>query len=128
MRIETFSQEQTTPGSLTSLSILHRFLYSTTGSISQRAIIAALCRRHLGTVLPFISSGTRQKFASKLGNTGDPERATFAMQFAVRTMVCVIRQGALGLPLNLDTLAFWAYHMVFVTAIMHIKFGARNEN
>lgn len=66
--------------------------------------------------------------ASQLGNPEDLERATFAMQSTVRTIVCVIRQGASGLPLDLDTLAFWAHHMVFVTAVMHIKFGSRDED
>jgi hypothetical protein len=65
--------------------------------------------------------------ASQLGNAEELERATFAMQSAVRTTVYVIRQGASGLPLDMDTLAFWAHHMVFVTAMMHIKYGNRDE-
>ena len=65
--------------------------------------------------------------ASQLGRAEDLSRATIAMQSAIRTIIYVAKQGKTGMSLDLDTLAFWSHHVVYVAAMMHIKFGIRDE-
>ncbi len=66
--------------------------------------------------------------ASQLGTEDDLCRSTIAMQSLVRTIVYVLKQGNSGMPIDLDMLAFWSHHMIYLCATMHIKFGIRDEN
>lgn len=50
------------------------------------------------------------------------------MQSAIRTIIYVLKEGTAGIPIDYDTLAFWAHHMIYVAAIMHIKFGVRDDH
>jgi hypothetical protein len=68
------------------------------------------------------------KVASQLGKEDDLCRSTIAMQSLVRTIVYLLKQGSAGMPIDLDMLAFWSHHMIFLCATMHIKFGIRDEN
>ena len=67
------------------------------------------------------------KVASQHGNAEDLARATSAMHSLTRTIIYVVIAGSTGLPLNLDTISFWAHHMCYLAADMHIKFGIRDE-
>ncbi|KAH8806334.1 hypothetical protein F5882DRAFT_496594 [Hyaloscypha sp. PMI_1271] len=66
--------------------------------------------------------------ASQLGKAGDLCRSTIAMRSAIRTIICVLREGMAGMPMDLDTLSFWSHHMIYLTGLMHIKFSIRDEN
>lgn len=66
--------------------------------------------------------------ASQLGKEDDLCRSTIAMQSLVRTIVYLLKQGSSGVPIDLEMLAFWSHHMIFLCATMHIKFGIRDEN
>lgn len=66
--------------------------------------------------------------ASQLGRADDLSYSTISMQSAVRTITYVLREGMGGMPMDLDTLAFWSHQMIYVNALMHIKFGIRDEN
>jgi hypothetical protein len=68
------------------------------------------------------------KVASQLGKADDLCRSTITMQSSVRTIIYVLRQGSSGIPMDLDMLAFWSHHMIYVCAAMHIKFGIRDES
>jgi hypothetical protein len=66
--------------------------------------------------------------ASQLGKEDDLCRSTIAMQSLVRTIIYLLKQGSSGMPIDLEMLAFWSHHMIFLCATMHIKFGIRDEN
>ncbi|PMD21980.1 hypothetical protein NA56DRAFT_107786 [Hyaloscypha hepaticicola] len=66
--------------------------------------------------------------ASQLGKEDDLCRSTIAMQSLLRTIVYLLKQGSSGVPIDLEMLAFWSHHMIFLCATMHIKFGIRDEN
>jgi hypothetical protein len=66
--------------------------------------------------------------ASQLGKADDLCRSTMAMQSAIRTIVCVLKEGMAGMPMDLDTLSFWSHHMIYLIGLMHIKFSIRDEN
>ncbi|KAE9372329.1 hypothetical protein N431DRAFT_339949 [Stipitochalara longipes BDJ] len=65
--------------------------------------------------------------ASQLGNASELCRLTIAMQSAVRTIIYVLVEGMAGMPMDLDALAFWSHHMIYLTATLHIKFGIRDD-
>ena len=65
--------------------------------------------------------------ASQLGDASELYRLTIAMQSAVRTIIYVLVEGMTGMPMDLDTLAFWTHNMIYVAAILHIKFSIRDE-
>jgi hypothetical protein len=65
--------------------------------------------------------------ASQLGKADDLCRSTMAMQSAIRTIVCVLKEGMAGMPMDLDTLSFWSHHMIYLIGLMHIKFSIRDE-
>ena len=66
--------------------------------------------------------------ASQLGQEDDLSRSIIAMQSLIRTIVYVLRQGSSGMPMDLDMLAFWSHHMIYLCATMDIKFGIRDEH
>ena len=65
--------------------------------------------------------------ASQLGDASELCRLTIAMQSAIRTIIYVLVEGMKGMPMDLDTLAFWSHHMIYLTATLHIKFAIRDE-
>jgi hypothetical protein len=61
---------------------------------------------------------------------GDAERlarATFAIQSSTRTITYMLKHSQTGEPIDLNKLAFWSHRIVYSAAIMHIRFGNRDE-
>jgi hypothetical protein len=64
---------------------------------------------------------------SEVGDAERLARATFAIQSATRTITYMLKHSQTGEPLNLDRLALWSHRIVYTAALMHIRFGDRNE-
>lgn len=65
--------------------------------------------------------------ASKSGDTMGAARAKLAIQSMVRTNINMTEVGYTGSPIDFDTLAYWSHRLIPDTAMMHIKFGERND-
>jgi hypothetical protein len=64
---------------------------------------------------------------SEVGDAERLARATFAIQSSTRTITYMLKHTQTGTPIKPDTLAFWAHRIVYTAAIMHIRFGNRDE-
>ena len=65
--------------------------------------------------------------ATKAGDTIGASRAKLAIESIVRTSINMTQVAYTGAPLDFDSLAYWCHRLVAETALMHIKFGERNE-
>jgi hypothetical protein len=61
---------------------------------------------------------------SEVGDAERLARATFAIQSSTRTITYMLKHSQTGEPINL---AFWSHRIVYSAAIMHIRFGDRDE-
>jgi hypothetical protein len=64
---------------------------------------------------------------SEVGNAERLARATFAIQSSTRTIAYMLKHSQTGVPLIFDRIAFWSHRIVYTAAIMHIRFGDRDE-
>ena len=65
--------------------------------------------------------------ASEAGDAERLARATFAIQSATRTITHMLKHSQTGEPIDLNKLAYFSHRIVFIAAIMHIRFGDRDE-
>ncbi|KAH7342752.1 hypothetical protein BKA65DRAFT_400962 [Rhexocercosporidium sp. MPI-PUGE-AT-0058] len=65
--------------------------------------------------------------ATKSGDTIGASRAKLAIESMVRTNINMTQVSYTGSPIDFDTLAYWSHRIVPDTAMMHIKFGERNN-
>ncbi|KAK0125399.1 hypothetical protein ONS95_000583 [Cadophora gregata] len=68
------------------------------------------------------------EFASKTGDTIGASRARLAIQSMVRTSISMTRVGYTGSPIDFHGLAYWSHRLVPDTAMMHIKYGERDDD
>jgi hypothetical protein len=55
-------------------------------------------------------------------------RAKAGLQSLTRIVIHVSRLAVTGMPMDFDSLAFWSHKCVHSAALMHIKYGNRDEH
>lgn len=60
-------------------------------------------------------------------NDEQTARSKIALQSLTRTVIHSVRAADTGIPLDIDSLAFWAHKIVYLAALCHIKYGVRDN-
>lgn len=54
-------------------------------------------------------------------------RSTEAVRSLARIVIYVTKAAKLGMPLDLDSISFWAHKIIYHAAMCHIKYGERDD-
>ncbi|KAH7419276.1 hypothetical protein BKA64DRAFT_12764 [Cadophora sp. MPI-SDFR-AT-0126] len=68
------------------------------------------------------------ELATRSGDTIGASRAKLAIESMVRTAISMTRVGYTGSPIDFHGLAYWSHRLIPDTAMMHIKYGERNDD
>ena len=89
----------------------------------------AIYVRHADTISAlFYLHEEELKLAIQVGNEEQATRSTAALRSLTRLVIYATKASSIGVPLDLDSIAFWSHKIVYHAAMCHIRYAIRDQD